>query len=78
MCLLGHSCLLLAVDCKDVSLVVDCVSLASSDLELENCWELLHGMLGKGDLGIDAGNSCLLLVELFCSHLWLQDRQGTG
>ena len=59
MSMCGCSCLLLSVDCKDVSMAVDCVSLVSPEVELEGCWELLLGSLGLldlGELGTDAGN----------------------
>ena len=51
-----HICLLLAVDCKDVSLVVDCESLVSFDWELKGCWELLLGPLDVRELDTDDGN----------------------
>ena len=50
------SCLLLAIDCMDVSLAVDCVSLVSSTSELDDCWGLLLALLDVGELGADAGN----------------------
>ena len=51
--------LLLAVDCVDVSLDVNSVSLSSSGSELVDFWELLVGSLDSLDLqagqsGIDA------------------------
>ena len=55
---LGQACRCFnnAVACKNVSLAVDCVSLVSSDLELEGCWEQLLGSLYEGELGTDTGN----------------------
>ena len=59
------SCLLLAVDFMEVSLIVDYVSLLSSGPDPEDCWELLLGSLdlqdaGKSgtDYGIGLSTSC--------------------
>ena len=51
----GLSCLLLAVDCIDVLLDVDCVSLLSSGPELKDGLELLLDLQDAWESGIDSG-----------------------